>query len=347
MNLPQISVAGDSYEIGVGLGRQPGRGLGELLELVPRFRTLRAWIGSDRLAGLEAAGRAVFPKYIQTIEGIAEGASMPFEDVFLWNCRGGLPVAETGAGTEGCTTISVPGSAGQPAVIAHNEDGEREFDGHCFLVTIAPSDGAKFTSFCYPGLLPGHAFAVNEHGLVQTINHIRSHEMKAGIPRHLITRAVMDRHSLDDALAVLSRDDRASAFHHNLMQAGDDRLLSVEAPAGGCDVKRVTQPHVHANHLLRFPGHGQTVSPSSEDRQRRADALLSEQRPREPLGILGDQEPDAWPICRKSKRGPDTGYTLATDVFETEDGRIAWRVHPSPEAPALNDGIVVSHRTAA
>ena len=67
MNLPQIFVAGDSYEIGVGLGRQPGRGLGELLESVPRFRALRAWIGSDRLAGLEATGRAVFPKYIQTI----------------------------------------------------------------------------------------------------------------------------------------------------------------------------------------------------------------------------------------------------------------------------------------
>lgn len=347
MTLPHISVAGEAYEIGLALGRQTGGGLAELLASVPRYRMLRAWLGSDRLAGLEAAGRSAFPHYVRTIEGIADGAGMPFDDIFLWNCRGDLPVTESGAGTEGCTTVLVPGSSGQPTVIAHNEDGEREFDGHCFLVSVSPSEGVGFTSFCYPGLIPGHAFAVNEHGLVQTINHIRSNDLRVGIPRHLITRAVLDCTSLDDAVAVLGRQDRASAFHHNLMQSGDNRLLSVEAPACGCDVKPVDRPTAHANHLLRFPGHDQTVSPSSDDRQRRADTLLSQAAPVDPLVILGDRENGAWPICRKTKQGPDTGYTLATAVFEADHDQVVWRVHLTPNAASLYDGVVAPRRTAA
>lgn len=340
MTLPHVSIEGDDYGIGVALGRVPGPGLRALLESVPRYRRLQDWLGSDRLAALEAAARASYPEHVRAIEGIAEGAAMPFEEIFLWNCRGDLPVIENDAGTEGCTSVLVPSDANATAMIGHNEDGEREFEGHCFIGSVSPAGGTAFTSFCYPGLLPGHAFAVNEHGLVQTINHIRANDMKEGIPRHIITRAVIGSASIDEALAILQRPDRASAFNHNLMQVGDPRVMSVEAPAHGCDVKTVSAPYAHANHLLRFPGYDQSVSPSSDDRQQRADALLASNSECEPLSILTDQEPDAWPIFRKTKVGPDTGYTLATALFEAGADRVTWRVYTDADAAPLHEGIV-------
>ena len=66
-----------------------------------------------------------------------------------------------------------PGAEDEDALIAHNEDGPPELDGHCRWLTVTQANGTKFSTFHYPGMLPGHTFSVNSHGLVQTINNIR------------------------------------------------------------------------------------------------------------------------------------------------------------------------------
>jgi hypothetical protein len=348
MTLPLVAIDGGPYEIGIALGRQSGGALSTLLETVARYRRLKEiWRGSERLVALETAARAAYPQYVRTIEGVADGAEMAFADLFLWNCRGDLPDKLDGDGTVGCTSVLFPGDGGGEAIIGHNEDGEREFDGHCFLAAISRREGVGFTSFCYPGLLPGHAFAVNECGLVQTINHIRANDMTVGIPRHLVTHAVISSKTLDEALTVLRRRDRASAFNHNLMQVGDPRVMSVEAPSSGCDIMAVSAPYAHANHLLRFPGHDQTVSLSSDDRQRRADDLISDSATNDPLRLLADREPGAWPICRKAKTGPDTGYTLATAIFAAGPDAVRWQVYTDMTVAPLYQGVVTPETVPA
>ena len=131
-------------------------------------------------------------------------------------------------------------------------------------------------------MLPGHAFGVNRLGLVQTINNVRPHDLAIGVPRHVICRAVLDCHTLDEAIAILQRTDRASGFHHALGQAGDPRLLSVEAPASGCTMVEVQGPLAHTNHLVAddFRDLDQERQPSSLARQERADATGSSPRGR-------------------------------------------------------------------
>ncbi len=85
--------------------------------------------------------------------------------------------------------------------------------------------------------------------------------------------------SLDDAVALLKREDRASGFHHNLGICGEQKLLSVEAPASGCVVEEVcAHPKAHTNHLVhnRFVHIKQERAASSLDRLRRAEALMGE-----------------------------------------------------------------------
>jgi hypothetical protein len=182
---------------------------------------------------------------------------------------------------------------------------------------------------------------------VQTINHIRPHDQTVGIPRHIITRAVLGSSDLDASLAILGRGDRASGFHHNLGQAGDDRLLSVEAPASRCVAHPVRAATVHANHLV-FPECAdidQEATESSLRRQRRAALLISAGalEDRDATMVLGDTEDPDLPICRKRRGGVDTGYTLASALFSIADDRVDWRVHMHPgEAPEFSGRSLLS-----
>ena len=334
MTYPHIRAAGHHYAIGVTLGWQGRDAFHSVVRHLDRYRALTVFLGSDRLRDIEQRSRAAYPGFMREIDGIADGLDADFWDVFLWNCRGDMPGDHGYTGAQGCTDVLLPGNAagGVPAVIGHNEDDAPGLEGHCFLVTVEPDDGLAFTSFASPGHLPTHNFAVNAAGLVQTINHIRPRDQQVGIARHLTTRAVMNCRDLDDARAILERADRASGFHHNIGKPGS-ALWSVEAPASGCSVTVVERPMAHANHLIsgKFANADQQVAPSSRDRQCRADALLAGLAgSRDVLAVLGDSAGSGWPICRKDKTGGDTGYTLASVVYEIWPDRVEWRVYDDP-----------------
>ena len=344
-NIRRVEAAGDPFSIGVALGRAAAAEIRERSFATEEFRALKAkWLGTDYLGRLEAAARANYPEYLREIEGIAEGAGEAFETLFLWNCRGDLRLPENVsaetllAAASGCTSVMVPASGGKPAVIAHNEDGAPQLAGHCFWVSVTPDDGPAFESFMYPGMLPGHTFGLNGAGLVQAINNVRAHDLKPGIPRHIVCRAVLGSRSLDEALGILGRDDRASGFHHNLGEAGSRRLVSVEAPASGCQVREIDRAFAHANHLVAddFSETPQEITGSSRDRQARADEMVGEDAA--PETILFERE---TPVYRANDGGDDYSQTLATAVFELSETAVDWHIHASADERDILQGTVV------
>jgi len=332
-----IAAQGDHYDIGHALGVASGRAVREHVFVTTEFQELTArWRGSTRLKQLEAAARGAFPTIVRELEGMAAGAVLDFETLFLWNCRGDLRLPPDGAEAEGCTCVLHPGDrAGTPGVIAHNEDGAPEFLGHCYWVRVEPTTGPHFESFMYPGMLPGHTFGANDRGLVQTINNIRVHDLHPGVPRQVITRAILSCDDLDSALTLLRRRDRASGFHHALGDARNGRIVSVEAPASGCHVEPADRPIGHANHLVypMFHGAAQEITRSSSDRQRFVDQ--SGVDPKDPEAVLFDR---TVPVYRASDRGDDYSQTLATGVFHLSADRVAWTVHASPDETGTLNG---------
>jgi len=325
--ITRISAAGDPYDIGQALGRAVGSAVRERVFITSEFQGLAArWRGSDRLGALEFAARGAFPRIVREIEGLAAGADLDFETVFLWNCRGDLRLPRDGAEAEGCTCVLLPADDNRPAVIAHNEDGAPEFLGHCYWVDVTPDIGPAFQSFMYPGMLPGHTFGMNGAGLVQTINNVRAHDLQPGIPRQVITRAILGCDSVDAALALLNRRDRASGFHHALGEAGSMRVVSVEAPASGCHAEEIGAPAGHANHLVyaTFRDTPQDITESSRLRQQRTAAPGAEP---EPEIILFDKD---TPVYRANDTGDDYAQTLATAVFRLFADRVDWAVHATP-----------------
>ena len=348
--LAPLSTSGDAYAIGRALGEASASALRDVVPALDRFRSLmREWRGRDRVRALEAAARAAWPHYVREIEGIADGAGMAFEAVFLWNCRGDLP----GSGgrrprpdAAGGTTVMIPPRAPRSGIIAHNEDDEPGLHGYCRVVDVRPDRAPGFVSFYSPGLLPGHAFAVNRAGLVQTVDDVRPEDHALGVPRHLVCRAVLDCERLDDAVACIRGTVRASGFHHSLGRAGDHRLLSVEAPASGCVVVEAREPRVHANHLLheRFAHLPQVIDPSSRSRRIRAETLIEGGvvDGDDPLCVLGDVG-SPLPIHRREKDADDPGFTLATAVFRISGTGVDYEVfddlrHPPPHHGKMRVG---------
>lgn len=321
---PVLTVSGSHRAIGAAMGRTfRGRILAALLAQ-PSFS---ACVGAARgplrarVAACLDAARARFPHLVEELEGLAEGAGVPFPALFAWNCR-----SEIGAALDpcppGCSTIGVAGPA-EPLRLAHNEDGDAAYLGRMFVLRARPPSGVAFATLVYPGTLPGNGPGLNERGVVQTTNYIGPCAPADGVPRYVLGRAVLEAADLDEALAMATSPDRAFPWHHNLAWLPEGRLLSVETWPGRHHVRDVAGLHLHTNHL---------VHPEMADLPERRDYLDRSSLPRlaalervarerpllgrdDLLAALRDHDGEPCHVCRHPGDAVP-GVTVGAALFE-------------------------------
>lgn len=262
------------------------------------------------------------PQYWAELEGLSYGLQMPFDDVFLWNCRGDL----WAWGPDGCTTIQQPGKI---ARLAHNEDGDPLFAGHCAIAHIQAGLEIGHTAFVYPGSISGHTFGANAAGMCMTVNNLRTLHAKVGMPRMFVTRMLLSLTSIDSAVSYVESIDLAGGFHVTLGQPGQDNLTSIEFASRNTSVIHLTKASGHANHMIHpaMQHQPQIITGSSGFRQARLEQLLGHDQDIEPLVILFDNQNTEFPIFRQAPDDPDTENTLATARFEIHLDRVKWDVH--------------------
>jgi hypothetical protein len=340
-----IEAGGDPEELGHAVGRTVAASVHEAVIRHDEFQeTADIFRGSDYLSALRSFADQAYPQHMRELTAMAAGIELDPETLFIWNCRGDLRLskkvadAKLGEIDNGCTTLIAPAADdwSKPAVIAHNEDGAEDFWDHRYWLRAKPKDGPEFESFLYPGMLPGHSFAITSAGIVQTINNVRPNDLKPGIPRHFSSRAVLASENLMDVLSHLRRRDRASGFHHTIGIAGEAVPLSIEAPASNTVIVSVDKPRAHANHLLddMFQDIDQVTTASSEYRQRAVEDYLSTGGdPTTPEDILFQYNGDGTQgvLRRNGDGGDDYGCTLATAIFKIWPDRIDWAVHADPD----------------
>lgn len=320
-----LLIEGGAYEVGYALGRIARPLIDDYMSKSAAWQRVKLWRGSGYARELWKITAAAHPDSAAELQGMAAGMRWATEDVFLWNCRGELIHNAPG----GCTTLAA--HTPLERFIAHNEDGDPNLRGKCALVDVRPAGKPGFVSFYYPGSLPGHTFAVNRAGLVQTINNIRIKHPSRGVPRMVLSRPVLDTLSLDAAAALLSGADRASGFHHTIGCVGDGRLLSIEASAARCSVVDIVRLCGHANHLIHegSDNEAQIVTASSHDRQARLEQLLpaiDNVSSDALLQVLFDKQSEALPIYRDDPADQDDENTLATALFVIKEGGVEFEV---------------------
>lgn len=333
--LSHLRIAGAPFDAGLALGRFGAAAMHAYRLQSPAWAGVMCWRGSAPAAAMAALVQERFPRIWAELQGLAQGLELPFDEVFLWNCRGDL----WALAPDGCTTVQLPGAAGW--AIAHNEDGDPRFAGHCALAECAIDGSPPFAAFVYPGSLAGHTFAVTAAGLAMTVNNLRLREADVGVPRMVLTRALLDAPGLPAAVELLQRQPRAGGFHLTLAHRDSAELLSVEFGSRACSVRAVKAPSVHANHALHptLCERPQLVTGSSGQRQRRGEALLAQAAAAgtsiDPLAILGDAGHPRFPIHRSARDDEDAENTLATALIAVQSAQIVWQVHEHPLQPPV------------
>ncbi|MET2828448.1 C45 family peptidase [Mesorhizobium shangrilense] len=324
--LATIEVGGTHYDVGVQLGRFAADLVHTYTVPSEVWAKVMARRHDSRVELMRRMVEIRFPTYWQEMRGMADGLGLPFDDMVLWHFRGDVWEMPP----EGCTTVQIPGS--EP-IVAHNEDGDAAQISRCAIARVRPLGSKAFTSFIYPGTIPGHAFAVTEAGLVATINHIGALDVGVGLPRTLLGRALLDCDTLDEAVRLLKTSERSGAYHVTLGQSGDSRLFGVEFTHSNCSVRRIEHTQCHSNHLIHqgISDERQEISASSRARLKRANELVAQDDDVDPLTVLWDKSDPVLPVYRE--RLDDSAQTLAAAVFHIGDKSVEWSVYDRADEP--------------
>ncbi|MFA5520536.1 MAG: C45 family peptidase [Castellaniella sp.] len=322
-------IAGTPFQVGLALGRQTAQAMHDLGETA-QWHALMQWRSSEQSCAMQALVQERHPYIWDELQGLARGLELPAEDVFLWNCRGDL--LETGH--EGGTTILQPGPDGPR--ISHNVDGPAAFDGHCGLAELRYEPGPSCAAFIAPGTLPGNAFAVTDSGLVMVATTIhtpvQARQSVAGLPRLVLTRALLSCNEIGQAIALLQTGPRAGGAHIGLAHRGAATLLSVEFTHDQVSIQALDNACLHADHLVHealqaLPQH---ISDSSRYRQIEGTALLTRPDADDALAILANRDNPDFPLYRSAA---EDSLTLATADIRVSTDAVTWDVHRRPHDP--------------
>lgn len=169
-----------------------------------------------------------FPQYIEEMQGIAEGAGVPFEDVAVINAM--EAVTSDALHLTKCTSLAVNDlrTADGHVLIGHNEDWVPEDEDDVYLVHASPVDEPPFLAMTYGALLPNIGF--NAAGIAQCCDSVYPTDSRIGIPRVIVSRAVLGSRTPGDAIRCTLSPHRAAGYNHLLVHESGE-IYNVEVSA--------------------------------------------------------------------------------------------------------------------
>jgi len=318
--IPIIEARGNHREVGRQIGQACQTGIRQTL----------AGLRNDMPAGIMweqmlqqsvrylEFSRQIYPQYVDELEGIAEGASVPFEEVFLSMCE---ELWETAA-WRGCTDMAARGSATKDGstLIAHTNDLLPKAEEHLVLLKVQAGDEPEFLGISSGGIAISAGF--NAAGISLTGNQHDNNDIRPGVPRLLIVRATLASRYLSEAMDHCLLPQRASSYN-NLLADANGEVYSMEGSATDCEPIYITEDILsHANHYVspamrHFEADRNSIS-NSVLRHNRAIRLLRENygklTPELFQKLLGDHAGYPTSIC---KHGTET-VTVFSIVIQLE-----------------------------
>lgn len=191
-----------------------------------------------------------YPQYVEELAGIAEGADVPFDDIAVINALEAVTV--DALHLTKCTSLAVNQSrtADEHVLIAHNEDWLPEDEADVFIIHATPEDEPPFLAMTYGGLLPNIGF--NAAGIAQCCDSVYPNDSRIGIPRLVLSRAVLGAHTPAEAIRHMLAPQRAAGYNHLLAHESGE-LYNVEVSARRFGLLYAEDDYLaHTNHYLDF-----------------------------------------------------------------------------------------------
>src|SRR5688500_7338560 len=283
--LPVLQIRGTHEELGRAMGQfraeQIKRSVTTTQAALWEADVSRAALAEQIAPYVEATER-IYPQYMRELRAMAEGAEVPFDVLFRLNCYESRPVGTppgsvagpspvfasapvakpvsvkdpgvlaAAPAPDGCTSIVSRGAG--TVIVGHTEDSSPEaVDGIYLVDATVEEDGeevARFLALNYANTLPGCAAAINRHGLMVLIDALPDPDRRVGASRHVVSRALLDASSIDEAIHVLRETERGGGWNYLFVQG--DRFANAETTATRVAITTSDEEgaYAHANHYL-------------------------------------------------------------------------------------------------
>ena len=281
--LPLIEARGTHRDVGRQIGEQCRDRIqsmfASLREDLPKGATWQAILEQSKV--YFNYSQKVYPQYIEELEGIAVGAQVPFEEVFLLMCeelwedyawRGCTDMAARGRGTADGTTL-----------IAHTNDLLPKTESMLVLLKVQAGSEPEFIGVSVGGIAISAGY--NAARISLTGNQLDSNDVRPGVPRLLVVRAILGSKTLSDAMTHCLLPTRASSYN-NVLADRSGEVYSMEGSATDLEAIYIKDDVMaHANHYIapsmRHFERDRGIIANSIIRHNRAEYLL-----RQNFGVL-------------------------------------------------------------
>ncbi|MFN2159530.1 MAG: C45 family autoproteolytic acyltransferase/hydrolase [Anaerolineales bacterium] len=277
--IPLVKARGSHYEVGLQIGSKCRTQIRAGLDLLQRERIAGvSWQEMlDQSQLYLKYSRDIYPQYVQELEGIAEGAQVSFEEIFLSMCE---ELWESAAWRSGCTDMAARGgaTADGSTLIAHTNDLLPESEDNLVLLKIQAQDEPQFLAVSAGAV--GISSGFNSAGISLTGNQLDNNDIRPGVPRLLVVRAILGSMNLNDALGHCLLPQRASSYN-NVIADKNGEVYCMEGSASDCEAIYIEKNFLaHSNHYLsplmrRFEANPGSIG-NSIMRYNRAVRLLRE-----------------------------------------------------------------------
>ena len=268
---PLVEVSGTHREMGRQIGEarreQVQHSLGNARVLIDQsYDTLElTWEGAQAQARKYLPfAEERYPQYVDEMRGIAEGAHVSLDDIVALNAM--EAVTTDALHLTRCTSFAVneQRTADGHVLVAHNEDWVPEDENDVYVISAKPTDEPPFLAMTYGGLLPNVGF--NAYGIAQLIDSVYPNDSRMGIPRLVVSRAVLASRRISGAIGRMLIPHRAAGYNHLLVHESGESY-SVEVSARRFDILHGTDGYmVHTNHYL---------SPTMKEIEKDPEELIS------------------------------------------------------------------------
>jgi len=243
----QLILAGSYFDNGYKIGQTGAEYIKQLLRRDKKLLLSAKKKRRSLLLFLFNKLRTGYGDYLEELRGMALGAGVDFQDLFLENCPEILDKFS------GCTSGAVNGP--RYRFIIHNEDEDkwRSMKSCALLHYRNRKKNFRYSSFAYFGELAGNAFNWNNNGLFFSVDAVsgRRVDLKSA-PRYFEARRLLESKNLKESLSFLRANKSASGFHYLFGEAVSKRIVSVEKYLGQTSVLEIKsgESFCHSNHYI-------------------------------------------------------------------------------------------------
>jgi isopenicillin-N N-acyltransferase-like protein len=344
-SLPVITVSGTprerGYEHGQLLRDRVHLGVERYMDRFAHFSQLTRAQAGETARGFIEPIRSYDPEILEEIEGIAEGAGLPFEEVLAMNCRSELmfatPLAECSAFALQPTT-----TADGHTYVGQNWDWAPDIAETLAIVVIRQEPTKPDVLILDEAGIVGR-MGFNSAGIGLCTNTLIADEIsRDGVPYNVLLRGVLNQRRLDDAIGALIRPRRAICSNYLIGDAAG-QTMDVEVAPEAFDY---IAPHggiiTHGNHFAggRIGLRDRSVEkwPDSLYRECRLRELLEAHVPDITVEHMQDALRDRFGEPHSiSRRADDTQdrfdrlQTIASIIVDCDD-RECWIAVGPPDA---------------